>query len=96
MGKKKPNPKAEAYPLSKEILVGDRIRLKPNKGIAYRAAYDFDESAIRTVTRADTVSHGDRLWVDGPPFMFWPSDVELAWNSDDARRAGLREKGWRV
>lgn len=80
--------------LTSRILVGDRVRLKEGKAKPYLDVYRFNPDEIRTVTRADKVSNGERLWVEGEPHMFWKTDCELAWNSLDERRKALRENGW--
>lgn len=87
----------EVKPLSNTVRVGDRIRLKESATGEYRAAClkagweGVDLGAIRTVERIDQFGTGGRprLFFEGPPFAFYPSDVQLAWNSDDERRQGL-------
>ena len=86
----------EIKPLAKTIRVRDRIKIKPDKAkeiadACKRAGWDINLGAIRVVTRIDSFGPGggDRLYVDGAPFMFARNQVELAWNSDDERRAGL-------
>lgn len=84
-------------------VVGDRIRLRPERMKAYaeaceQAGYDVDLYAIRTVTRTDPWARGGgrRLFVDGPPHCFLPTDVNLAWNTDGERREALIRLGWTV
>jgi len=83
--------------------VGDRIKLKPSKALAYRTAceaagWELNTDAIRVVVRADPYlpGGGRRLFVDGPPTCLSERDVDLAWNNDDERRQALRALGWRV
>lgn len=53
-----------------------------------KAGWTFDSRAARIVTRIE--GDGDRrIFVDGVPYCFWPSDVVLAWNSDAERRKAL-------
>lgn len=86
----------ERVGLSKEIRVKDRIKLKGEEIARYReacalAGWDVNLEAIRTVVRIDDFGTGGRprLFVEGPPFAFYPSDVTLAWDSEDKRREGL-------
>lgn len=86
----------EQTQLSKTVRKGDRIKLKQSKRREYEqackaAGYDANLDAVHVVNRIDSFGTGgrDRLFVDAPPFAFYPSDVELAWNSDKERRAGL-------
>ena len=83
--------------------VGDRIKIKEGHRSALtedcrRAGWDVDADAIRTVTREDPWNPGGgrRLFVDGPPFAFSSMQVELAWNTEDERRAMLQRRGWKV
>lgn len=86
----------EIKALSKTIRVGDRIKLKEECGLAVetdckKAGWNINRRAIHEVRRIDHFGPGGstRLVIDVPPFMLRPSDVMLAWNSDDERRAGL-------
>lgn len=87
----------EVKPLSSTVRKGDRIKLKEDAIPGYRQACvaagwtDVDLGKIRTVERIDEFGTGGRprLFFEGPPFAFYPSDVQLAWNSDDERRKGL-------
>ena len=83
--------------------VGDRVKLKEGSIQSVTAActlagYDFDPKAILTVTRADPFAPdgGRRLFFDQPPHCFVSTQVELAWNSKDERRAALRAQDWKV
>ena len=90
--------------LPKPPQIGDHIRLKPERIDQYRKACkqagyeDVDFYAIRVVTREDKFAPGGgrRLFVDGAPHCFLPSDVILAWNTEDERREELRKRGWNV
>jgi hypothetical protein len=89
--------------LPRQPQVGDRIRLKEKRIPAYDTAsklagYDFDLHAIRIVIREDNYNPGGgrRLFVEGQPHCFASTDVELAWNTEDERRAELQRQGWRV
>ena len=86
----------EKESLSNAVRVGDLIRLKDDKRMPYfeackAAGWDVNLEAIRKVTRIDHFGTGgrERLFVEGPPFAFYPSDVTLAWNNDEERRKGL-------
>lgn len=87
----------EQAPLSKTVRKGDRIKLKEDKFREYAdacraAGYKTDPLLdVHVVMRIDQYGTGgrQRLFVDAPPFAFYPGDVELAWNSDKERRAGL-------
>lgn len=93
---KKNAAKDKPVPLPRAAFVVDRVRLKTGRAHAYKAVYDFNEDNIRVVTRIDTVSNGDRLWVEGAPHMFWRSDVELIEPNSDERRSRLRRDGHNV
>lgn len=80
--------------MTSRILTGDRVRLKEGRAKTYLAAYQFNPDEIRTVIRIDQVPNGERLYVEGAPFMLWKTDCELAWNSPDDRKKALREAGW--
>jgi hypothetical protein len=87
--------------LPRQPVVGDLIKLKPERMRAYReasalAGYVFDEYAIRTVIRTDPfgLGGGRRLVVEGAPHMFAAADVNLAWVDDKQRAAMLLSKGW--
>jgi hypothetical protein len=82
-------------------VVGDKIRLRPERMAAYKlaadlAGYSFDPYAIREVVRIDphAAGGGNRLWVQGEPHMFLPRDVQLAWNTDGERAEMLKARGW--
>ena len=86
----------EVEALPNTVRVGDRIKIKEEcaREIAEackKADWGVNLGAIRVVTRIDNWAPGggDRLFVDGPPFAFLRNQVQLAWNSDDERRAGL-------
>jgi hypothetical protein len=87
---------AEKEALSNAVRKGDRIKLKEDAILPYReackaAGWDVNLEAVRTVQRIDTFGTGgrERLFVEGPPFAFYKSDVQLAWNSDQERREAL-------
>lgn len=86
----------EVKPLSNVVRVGDRIRLKESAVSEYKkacnaAGWDCDLMKVRVVERIDKFGTGgrNRLFFEGPPFAFYPSDVQLAWNNDDERREWL-------
>lgn len=87
----------ERPPLSKTVRKGDRVRLKEEARADYSEAcklvgYDTDSlTKVHEVTRIDNWGTGGRprLFIAAPPYAFYPSDVELAWNSDKERRQGL-------
>lgn len=83
--------------------VGDRIKIKESHRRALeedctKAGWAVDVDAIRTITREDPWNPGGgrRLFVDGPPFAFSSTQVELAWNTEDERREMLRARRWAV
>jgi len=80
--------------LTRKILTGDRVKVKPELVMRYLGVYQFNPDEIREVIRIDHVQNGERLYVEGAPFMFWKSDCELAWNGVAERREGLRKAGW--
>lgn len=89
--------------LPRQPQVGDRVRLKAKRIPAYHeacqaAGYDFDFHAIRIVIREDNYNPGGgrRLFVEGQPHCFASTDVELAWNTENERRAELQNQGWKV
>jgi hypothetical protein len=90
--------------LPKQPQVGDKVRLKEERMVAYAAACkaagwaNFDQYAVHVVTREDPFNPGGgrRLFVDGPPYAFASTDVKLAWNTEDERRRELRRRGWKV
>lgn len=87
----------EQEPLSRTVRKGDRIKLKESAVSEYTmaclaAGYDVVGLVqVHEVKRIDTYGTGGRprLFIDAPPYAFYPSDVELAWNSDKERREGL-------
>jgi hypothetical protein len=86
----------ERESLPTTVRVGDKIKLKEDAILDYKTAcdlagYDVDLRAVREVIRTDPFGTGGRtrLYVDGPPFMFYPSDVQLAWSNDKERREAL-------
>lgn len=87
----------ERVPLSTTVRIGDRVRLKPEAVKRYEAdckAAGWDDvnlESVRVVTRKDAFGTGGRvrLFIEGPPFALYPSDVLLAWNDDDERRKAL-------
>jgi hypothetical protein len=87
----------EQEPLSKTVRKGDRIRLKESARAEYAKACEVAGYELRhlfdvhQVTRIDHFGTGGRprLFIEAPPYAFYPSDVELAWNSDKERREGL-------
>ena len=87
----------EQEPLSKTVRKGDRIRLKEAARAEYAkacevAGYELRHlSDVHQVTRIDHFGTGGRprLFIEAPPYALYPSDVELAWNSDKERREGL-------
>ena len=87
--------------LPHQPVPGDRVKLKAERITAYQrasklAGYEFDAYAIREVTRVDPWASGggSRLHVEGPPHMFRPSDVALAWNTEDERKEMLKARGY--
>lgn len=84
--------------------VGDRIKLKPERAIAFYEActaagyLDFTANTVHEVKRIDEYAPGGgrRLFVERQPFCFTDRDVILAWNTNDERRLALRALGWRV
>ena len=88
--------------LPAQPVAGDRIRVKPEEMVLLATAcaaagYAVDLYAIREVIRVDPFAPGggNRLHVDGPPHMFLPRQVRLAWNTEEERREMLRARGWR-
>ncbi len=82
--------------------VGDKVRLKAERITPYMAAskiagYDLDPYAVREVVGRDPFAPGggDRLHVQGAPFMFLPRDVTLAWSTELERREMLLGRGWK-
>mgnify|MGYP001565590142 FL=1 len=82
--------------------VGDKIRLKEKFRLKHRleaeqAGWVVDPEAVKLVTREDKNQvFGWRLFFEGVPFCYASSQVELAWNSMEERREGLRKAGHEV
>lgn len=96
----------EEVPLPTQALVGDRVKLKPEKVAEFKRACEAagwrDVSATlerpKTVLREDNYNPGGgrRLFFDGPPYCYGSSDVVLAWSSVGERRAALKRAGHKV
>jgi cell division FtsZ-interacting protein ZapD len=82
------------------IMVGDRVRVKKEmapmmRNLCTLAGWTVNTDEIRTIYREDSFGAGGRkrLFVEGAPYCFDPSTVELAWNSPEERRKALIEAG---
>ena len=102
MGKAKPTPR-ETSKLPRSPLVGDKVRVKPERisvlaKACELAGYDVDLYAVLTITKEDPFGPGGgrRLYVEGAPHMFSPSDVILAWDAQcEERFNAVYAAGWR-
>lgn len=92
-------PRDRSLPI--QPVAGDRVKLKAERITEYQQASklagwdDFDAYATREVTRVDPWASGggSRLYIEGPPFMFLPRDVNLTLG-DKERAAMLLARGW--
>lgn len=92
MSTKEKEPRPE--PLPDKIIVGDLIRLNPDKRAPYRAAYQIPEDKTWTVTGQSFVSNRRRLHVEGTPTLIWANDAKCVYTWQQAeRREHLKAQG---
>lgn len=68
--------------VSRSILRGDKVRVKPSKAKVYGVSKDD----VFTVERIDDIQGRRRLYVDRSPSMIWNGDAQLAWGAASKER----------
>lgn len=83
MADKEPGPE----PLPKTIVVGDRIKLNPERRGPYRQAYAIPDDATWVVVGQSFVGGKRRLHVEGTPTLIWAMDAKCVhtWQQKERR-----------